>query len=98
MSEKDFQAIVLEQLSHIQHVQLETLQRVAKLEAVGKHYEEGFAQIAKQGERITVVEQSTKSAHHRINSVYAIASALGAIVSFLINLGKDIFIPGGGGR
>lgn len=98
MSEKDFQAIVLEQLSHIQQVQIETLQRVAKLEAVGKYYEEGFAQIATQGERITAVEQSSKSAHHRINGVFAAASALGAIVSFLINAGKDFFISGGGGK
>ena len=98
MSEKDFQAIVLEQLSHIQQVQIETLQRVAKLEAVGKYYEEGFAQISVQGERIMAVEQSVKSAHHRIGGVYAMASALGATVSFLISLGKDIFISGGGGR
>lgn len=82
MPEKDFQREVLEQLAEIKTHQ--------------KYFSEGLTEIKKHGERITKNEESTKSAHHRIDGIFYGAGILGGIAGWAGNLIASLLGKGGG--
>ena len=54
--------------------QQRVIERLTAIETNCKYFATGLELIRQHGERITVVEQSTKSAHHRISGVLAAVS------------------------
>lgn len=84
MGEKDFQQEVIDRLARI-----ETKQD-AHAETVGEHSKV----IASHSERITVTEQSAKSAHHRIDGIYATAGAIGGLVGGVVQFISSLWRGG----
>ena len=70
MSENDFQKLILSQLAQVTAMQVETLQRVTAVETDGKYFKESLGSINLITQRVTVAEQSAKSAHHRVDGIY----------------------------
>ena len=70
MDEKDFQNQVLS--------------RLASIETHGQYYADGLKEIREHSERITAVEQSSKSAHHRIDGICKMAVTLGGATALLV--------------
>lgn len=75
MSEYDFQQAVIDRLARIETKQ----DYIAS--TVSKHSEE----IELQGKLLVEATSSTKSAHHRIDGVYAAAASIGAVAGAGIN-------------
>jgi hypothetical protein len=92
VGEKDFQTTVLEQLQAMQG-------RMAVVETDVKYLvrniEKSQDVIAQHSERITAVEQSAKSAHHRITGICATAGAFGAAAGAVANFVASIWPRGG---
>lgn len=78
MSEEQFQTQILIKLGKIEE-KLENIE--AKVEAMDKELEAVH-------ETALIAQQSAKSAHHRINTMYIIAGAIFAVVSFIVNYFK----------
>lgn len=75
MSEHDFQAEVLERLSRLEAQSAQALDAIKQLEA----------QFQETKELAIIADQRGRSAHHRINSMYVIAGAIGGIISFIVD-------------
>lgn len=86
--EKDFQREVIDRLARIETKQDSTA------EAVSEH----SRTISQHGERITVAEQSAKSAHHRINGIFATAGIFGGLAGTVANFIAAIWTKSGGGH
>ena len=86
MGETEFQREVLNRL-----IRMETKQD-AVMETVSEHSKT----IADHSERITVNEQSTKSAHHRIDGIFWGAGILGGIAGTVVNFIASALSKGGG--
>lgn len=78
MSEEQFQTQLLVKLSKIEE-KLENIE--AKVEAMDKELEAVH-------ETALIAQQSAKSAHHRINTLYVICGGILAVVSLLVNYFK----------
>lgn len=93
MGEKDFQSTVLDQLQAMQN-------RMAVVETDVKYLvrstERSQDTISQHSERITAVEQSAKSAHHRITGICATAGAFGAAAGAIANFIASFWPKGGG--
>jgi len=74
LGEKDFQQEVIDRLARIE----------TKQDAMAKTVECNTTTINQHSERITKVEESTKSAHHRIGGIYAAAGTLGALAGTVV--------------
>lgn len=86
MGETEFQREVLNRL-----IRIETKQD-AVMETVSEHPKT----IADHSERITVNEQSIKSAHHRIDGIFWGAGILGGIAGTVVNFIASALSKGGG--
>lgn len=75
MSEHDFQVEVLERITQVNERLNETMRLVHNLE---KRFQE-------TQKTAIIASQSSKSAHHRISTMYCIAGAIGAVVSFVVD-------------
>lgn len=64
--------------------QQEVLSRLAAIETHGEYFAEGLKEIREHSERITAVEQSSKSAHHRIDGICKLAMAMGGAAALLV--------------
>jgi uncharacterized protein with GYD domain len=80
-----------------QDFQHEVLSRLASIETHGQYYAEGLKEIREHSERITAVEQSAKSAHHRIDGIYCAAGAIGGIAGWLVDKLATLWSGKGGG-
>lgn len=78
MSEEQFQTQILIKLSKIEE-KLENIE--AKVVAMDKELEDVH-------ETALIAQQSSKSAHHRINTLYVICGGILAVVSLLVNYFK----------
>ncbi len=85
MVEKDFQREVIDRLARIETKQDSTIDTVS----------EHSRTICQQGERITVNEQRAKSAHHRIDGIFAAAGAFGAVAGWAANFFANLWSKGG---
>jgi hypothetical protein len=74
LGEKDFQQEVIDRLARIETKQDSTAETV----------KQNTATINQHSIEITENRQSTRSAHHRINGIYASAGVVGGAVSFVI--------------
>ncbi|CUH95637.1 hypothetical protein P22_1711 [Propionispora sp. 2/2-37] len=86
MGETDFQREVLNRL-----IRMETKQD-AHIETIKEH----SATLASHSERITKAEESTKSAHRRIDGIFVAAGSLGAIFGTLTNIVISVWSKMGG--
>lgn len=75
MSEHDFQAEVLERLSRLEAQSAQALDTIKQLES----------RFQETNELTIIADQRARSAHHRINSMYVIAGAIGGLISFIVN-------------
>lgn len=75
MSEHDFQMEALERLSRLEAQSAQALETIKQIEA----------QLQETKELAIIVDQRARSAHHRINSMYVIAGAIGGLISFIVN-------------
>jgi len=80
--EKDFQQEVIDRLARIETKQDSTAETV----------KQNTTTINQHSIEITENKQSVKSAHHRIDGIYATAGIIGGAVSFVVQL----FWPKGG--
>lgn len=69
-----------------ENVILELMERTARIEAKLDLIADMLPQITKLQVDIGKVEQSTKSAHHRIDNIYKVAGLISTIVSVVIAL------------
>lgn len=75
MSEHDFQTEVIERMSRLEAQSKQALDTVKKLEE----------QFQATKELAIIADQRGRSAHLRINSMYAIAGIIGGIISFIVD-------------
>ena len=91
MGEKDFQSTVLDQLQTMQS-------RMAVVETDDKYLvrttEKSQDFISQHSERITAVEQNAKSAHHRIDGIYAAAGVVGGVAGWAMQYISSIWKGG----
>lgn len=87
MSENNFEREMRDRL-----IRIETKQDYM-IQTVDNHSEV----INKHSERITKVEESTKSAHHRIDGIYLAAGLFGALAGTITNFFASIWKSGGHG-
>ena len=68
----------------------EMLAKVTRIEAMVEAMKEKYEPMTedlKEATRIAIIaEQSAKSAHHRIDTMYIIAGIIGGVVSFIVGL------------
>lgn len=76
--------------------QRQVLQRLTAIETNGEYFAEGLKLIRQHGERITAVESSARSAHHRINGIYTTAGVIGGIAGALAQFFASLWSRGGG--
>lgn len=69
-----------------ENVILELIERTARIEAKLDLIADMLPQITKLQVDIGKVEQSTKSAHHRIDNIYKVAGLISTIISVVIGL------------
>lgn len=60
----------------------------AQIELMQKSIDEIKSQLQDASRTAIVAQQSSKSAHHRITTMYAIAGAIGGAVAFVVDLFK----------
>ena len=76
MPENDFQKEVIDRLARIE----------TKQDATGKTLDDHCEVIRQHSDRITVTEESTKAAHHRIDGIFLSAGTLGAMAGGIANV------------
>jgi hypothetical protein len=86
VSETEFQRQVLNQL-----IRIETKQD-ALIQTVSEHDKK----IDQHAERITVTEQSAKSAHHRLDGIFVTAGIMGTMAGGLVQIISLVWPKGGG--
>lgn len=94
MGEYDFQQAVLSQLQDIRERQSVT---ETDIKYLVKASDEHRAAITEAGRIANHADQSAKSAHHRIDSIFVCAGALGSMAGGLVSA-IATFWPRGGGH
>lgn len=69
-----------------ENIILELMERTARIEAKLDLIADMLPQITKLQVDIGKVEQSAKSAHHRIDNIYKVAGLISTIISVVIGL------------
>ena len=86
MGDHDFQQEVIDRLARIETNQVATMDTV----------KEQSKTLIGHGERITAVESSSKSAHHRIDGIFVCAGTLGTFAGGLVSFIASFWPRGGG--
>ncbi|MEN6566787.1 MAG: hypothetical protein ABFC57_10840 [Veillonellales bacterium] len=87
MPEKDFQREVIDRLARIE----------TKQDATGETVKAHALTLSDHETRITRTEESTKSAHHRLNGILALAGILGSTAGAAVNWVIAVWSKTGGG-
>lgn len=84
----------------VNEFQQEVIDRLARIEtkqdATAETVKQHTETINHHSIEITKNEQSAKSAHHRIDGIYATAGLIGGVAGFITKLIVDIWPKGGG--
>lgn len=75
MSEQEYKEEIVQRLAAIE----------TQLELMQKNMEALTEKLDKTNQTAIIASQASKSAHHRISTMYCIAGAIGAVVSFVVD-------------